>query len=104
LKDIKEKDLCIDREDILLWKDMEVKGYTIKSYSKMQQVVYREDSEMYTSLWSIRVVPSTYHFVWKVLLNRPATKGNLRRRCIDVGNILCVLNPTFEWYKTIYET
>jgi len=53
--------------------------YTAKdAYRKLYDNSSHEDTTLFTTLWAVRILPSTQYFGWKVMLNRITTKVHLR--------------------------
>jgi len=42
-------------------------------------------------LWSLKVMPSTWFYVWRALWDKIATKQNLHKRGVTMGDTFCVL-------------
>jgi len=42
-------------------------------------------------LWNLKVMPSTQIYVWMALSDRITTNQNLHKRCVTLGDTLCVL-------------
>ena len=47
--------------------------------------------ELSVHFWNLKVMPSTQFYVWRALLDKIATKMNLHKRRIILGDTLCPL-------------
>jgi len=55
--------------------------YLVKSaYNIIRNINIDEDVDLYGQLWKIKVLPSTLHFAWKLMINKVATRDNLIKR------------------------
>ena len=71
---------------------MKGEKYIVKSaYTKLPNTFIREHFNMFKLFWSIRALPSAQCFAWRVILNRVATKDNLRRRGTTLQDTFCAL-------------
>jgi len=78
------------KEDSRLWNDPPSNIFSVKStYNKL--VNHRSGVSVFGSLWNLKAMPSALFYVWRALLNRIATKQNLHKRGVTLGDTLCVL-------------
>jgi len=74
-------------KDTWVWKEDEEGSYLVKSaYSALQHNYARENSKLFKSLWTIKALPSTQHFIWKMLLDKILAKVNLEYKGVGTGN------------------
>jgi len=79
-------------EDIWVWGGEKEEVYMIKySYRKLNDSCSREDIVLFATLWSEKVLTFAQHFAWKVMLNRVATKENLKKRGCNLENDLYLM-------------
>jgi len=50
---------------------------------------------LFVTLWNVKVLPSSQHFVWKVILNRVVTKENI----IVIWEMIYVLCVGKTWWN-----
>ena len=84
--------LVLGEADRWVWKAGGLQTFSVSSaYSLLRrdgEVVF---SPTYSKLWSCKAVPSALVTAWRVLENKIATRANLERRGVLVGNPLCCL-------------
>jgi len=85
-----------DKEDSRIWIDPP--SYTFSVKSAYNKLTYHECGglSMFGSLWNLKVMPSATFFVWRAFSNRLATKQNLHKRGVFLGDTLCALCGTEE--------
>jgi len=78
--------------DSWVWRLHSSHNYTVQSaYSYLTVVDINITEEFQQFLWLIAVLLKVNIFVWRLFLNRLATKDNLRKRnVIDVSLVSCV--------------
>ena len=97
--------LHIKGDDTWVWKDVEGEKYTVKStYRKLHNTFIGEHFDMFKLFRSIRAHPSAQYFSWRVILNRVATKDNLRRRGTTLQDIFCTLCGLEETVSHLFFT
>jgi len=57
------------------------------AYNILRELCERECSSLFASFWKIKALPSAFFTAWRVLGNKIASKANLVRRGIEVGNM-----------------
>jgi len=48
-----------------------------------------DDNDHFAKLWKCIALQSAQHFAWRVFVNRIATKDNLSKRGMTLGNRMC---------------
>ena len=93
---ISQVSLQSDKEDSRTWNDPP--SYTFSVKSAYNKLTYHECGglSMFGSLWNLKVMPSATFFVWRAFSNRLATKQNLHKRGVFLGDTLCALCGTEE--------
>lgn len=67
-------------------------SFSVKSaYNKIANHTTGRGLEVFEHLWELKVMPSGLFYVWRAFSNRIATKQNLQRRGVAMGDTLCVL-------------
>jgi len=85
-----EQRLRAKKEDVWVWKDGEIKVYTVKSaYKMLKEEIQANEKELFVSFWRIKAQPSTHITTWRVLEDKISSKENLMRRGINMINNIC---------------
>ncbi|XP_068503760.1 uncharacterized protein [Phaseolus vulgaris] len=88
---ISQVSLQPDKEDSRTWNDPPSYTFSVKyAYNKLANQGFGGVS-MFGYLWNLKVTPSAMFYVWRVFLNRIATKQNLHKRGVSLGDTLCAL-------------
>jgi len=88
---ISQVSLQPDKEDSRTWNDPPSYTFSVKSaYNKLANQGFGGVS-VFGYLWNLKVTPSAMFYVWRVFLNRIATKQNLHKRGVSLGDTLCAL-------------
>ena len=92
LRQLEEKGVNTEKEDIWVWKDDETKEYTVKSaYRILKEETQRDTGDTYVGLWKLKAQPSALLTAWRVLEDKILAKANLVRRGISVASSFCGL-------------
>jgi len=79
------------------WKTMKEGVFSIRyAYTILQNSLSAENTGMFNSCWSVKVLPNAQHFGWRVILDKIPTKVNLVRRGVSLGASLCELRNESE--------
>jgi len=79
-------------KDKRFWNDPPTFSFSVKSaYNKLANHTIGRGLEVFEHLWDLKVMPSAMFYVWRAFSNRIATKQNLQRRGVAMGDNLCVL-------------
>ena len=80
------------KEDLRVWNDPPTYIFSVKSaYNKLANQISGVVSGMFEYLWNLKVMPSAQFYVWRALSDRIASKQNLQKRGVLLGDTLCVL-------------
>ena len=66
-------------------------GYTVGSAYKELASQLSEDNfdEVFKQVWKLKIPSNVSHFIWRLIRERLPTKVNLRRKNVDLNDILC---------------
>jgi len=80
------------KKDELVWKDMNLGNYTIKSsYKILSNFQMEEEFEVYIKLWKSKALPSATVFCWRVFQDKIAAIRNLLHKNIRIQKLNCVM-------------
>ena len=92
MENLSHVSLYPNKEDLRLWNDPPSYTFSVKSaYNKLIKQASGGVSGVFEYLWNLKVMPSAQFYVWRALSNRIATKMNLHKRGVLLGDTICVL-------------
>ena len=90
--------------DRWIWKDGGFQTYSINSaYNLVRKDKEEDSSSVCCKLWRCKAVPFTVLTAWRVLENKLATRGNLKRRGMSVeSSMRCLCGNEEESCKHLF--
>jgi len=75
-----------------IWDEDDLYTYSVRSrYKALQEFTLSPYHELFRELWSLKMASPTQVCVWKAMLEKLPTRGNLVRRRVSVSSNLCIL-------------
>ena len=91
LRDIKGNLVQPHTRDDWVWKADPNGQYSAQSaYNlRMGESTYENQDGVFDELWKLKISSKTCFFVWRIIRDRLPTKINLRRRHVEINDVLC---------------